>query len=166
MEKWNTAYLFDMKHPVLICHLLSPWQLCDQWRWLIFSPHLFWACNSKGFGKSEFLHWNNTKVLPDTNTSAVPLHKHRVTVFLQVLGIKVGTYILWGWINLPPLRDFSKSISRKWTFFVGSVRNQWEGMLCATIGFYVFVATIWWSTFYVSGIKLSGLTKNRCLKNR
>lgn len=32
-ENWATA-LFDMKHDVLICYLLSPWQPCDQWCWL------------------------------------------------------------------------------------------------------------------------------------
>lgn len=36
VENWATA-LFDMKHDVLICYLLSPWQLCDQWCWLFFS---------------------------------------------------------------------------------------------------------------------------------
>lgn len=36
VENWATA-LLDMKHDVLICYLLSPWQLCHQWCWLFFS---------------------------------------------------------------------------------------------------------------------------------
>lgn len=54
VENWATA-LFDMKHDVLICYLLSPWQLCDQRCWLFFS------CSWAGIPECFCFKWFSTQ---------------------------------------------------------------------------------------------------------